>query len=343
MALALLTLWREGYVESITPPPAPRHLLAQQVLALCLQEGRIGRDAWPEWLTDFDPTSLRDGDEIVDFLLRTGHLDTDQGMLFIGPETDEKFGRFYFRDLVSSFTSAPDFAVLHGRHQLGFVDPMVVIRRLTGPRRLLLAGRSWQVNDIDWARRRLYVEPSDIAGTAQWFSPPRPRSFALANAMRRVALGAQPTNVTVSDRAQRAIALLRESHAPNVDQEATVVVPRDGTWHTWWTWVGGRGNLTLATGLDELDPGLVAEEGRTSDLTLRISADAGPGRLRKALRQLNDARLQGLQIPIEKEALRGLKFADLLPTDLAADTISRRLVDLAAARSIARHTIADRT
>ena len=43
----LLLLWSEGYVESITPPPAPAHIAAQQVLALALQEGRIGRATWP--------------------------------------------------------------------------------------------------------------------------------------------------------------------------------------------------------------------------------------------------------------------------------------------------------
>lgn len=326
VALGLLTLWREGYVEPIVAPPVPRHLLAQQLLALCLQEGRIDQYRWRDWLIDFDAESLRDGQEIVDYLLETGHLDSDQGLMFIGPEADKKFGKFYFRDLVSSFTSAPQFTVLHGRHQLGVVDPMMVIRRVAGPRRLLLAGRSWQVVDIDWARRRLYVERSEIAGAAQWFSPARPKSFALVDAMRRVAVGAEPPTVEISERASRALSLLRASHGPNVSSDVTVLVARDGDWNTWWTWAGGRANLTLATALDVQDPGLVAEEGRTSDFTLRIAAEAGGGRLRDALRTLRTS-WPAVSIPIDERGLRGLKFSDMLPIGLAADTMSRRLTD----------------
>ena len=49
-AAGLLELWRSGFVEPATPPPAPLHILAQQVLALALQEGGIGRSEWRDWV-----------------------------------------------------------------------------------------------------------------------------------------------------------------------------------------------------------------------------------------------------------------------------------------------------
>ncbi len=48
-AAGLLLLWSRGYVEPVTAPPSPRHIAAQQMLALCLQEGRIGNNVWSEW------------------------------------------------------------------------------------------------------------------------------------------------------------------------------------------------------------------------------------------------------------------------------------------------------
>ncbi|MER6590679.1 helicase-related protein [Micromonospora purpureochromogenes] len=33
-AAGLLNLWQEGWVEAIVPPPEPRHIVAQQMLAL---------------------------------------------------------------------------------------------------------------------------------------------------------------------------------------------------------------------------------------------------------------------------------------------------------------------
>jgi len=34
----LLTLWGSGYVEPVIAPPKPYHILAQQLMALVLQE-----------------------------------------------------------------------------------------------------------------------------------------------------------------------------------------------------------------------------------------------------------------------------------------------------------------
>lgn len=48
-AAGLLLLWSTGYVEPSLPPPNPRHIVAQQILALTLQEGAISDGIWPDW------------------------------------------------------------------------------------------------------------------------------------------------------------------------------------------------------------------------------------------------------------------------------------------------------
>ena len=42
-AAGLLLAWSRGFVEQVIPPPEPRHIVAQQLLALCLQEKRVGQ------------------------------------------------------------------------------------------------------------------------------------------------------------------------------------------------------------------------------------------------------------------------------------------------------------
>ncbi len=49
-AAGLIDLWAEGYVEPTVPPPLPLHVLAQQLMALTLQESGIGRTDWLEWV-----------------------------------------------------------------------------------------------------------------------------------------------------------------------------------------------------------------------------------------------------------------------------------------------------
>jgi ATP-dependent helicase YprA (DUF1998 family) len=87
-AAALLLLWSEGYVEPVQPPPQPRQVLAQQLLALALQKGRVGFRTWAEPLAALAMASTDETTEIAAWMLRRGHLDEDSGMLFVGPEAE---------------------------------------------------------------------------------------------------------------------------------------------------------------------------------------------------------------------------------------------------------------
>ena len=198
-AAGLLLLWSRGYVEPVTAPPSPRHIAAQQMFALCLQEHRIGNNVWSEWW-DGLPIFDEHATEIVDWLVESGHLDSDGGMLSIGPETERRFGHRHFMELVSVFTTNPEFTVVQGRQELGKVDPIVLTRKVDGPRIIVLAARSWEVTYIDWKRQRCYVEPADTHAKMRWMGDAAPLSFALARGERDVLLGEDPA-VTISKRA----------------------------------------------------------------------------------------------------------------------------------------------
>jgi ATP-dependent Lhr-like helicase len=49
-AAGLILLWDQRFVEHVVTPPEPRHIVAQQLLALCLQEHRVGEQLWSQWL-----------------------------------------------------------------------------------------------------------------------------------------------------------------------------------------------------------------------------------------------------------------------------------------------------
>jgi ATP-dependent Lhr-like helicase len=97
----------------VVAPPAPRHITAQQLLALCLQEGRVGERLWREWLPL--PELRADADAITAHLVERGFVNREDGMLFIGAQAEIALGRRHFMDLMATFTAAPEFTVLHGR------------------------------------------------------------------------------------------------------------------------------------------------------------------------------------------------------------------------------------
>ncbi|MFJ5658225.1 DEAD/DEAH box helicase [Streptomyces microflavus] len=330
-AAGLLTLWSRGWVEAVTPPPSPRHLVAQQLLAITLQEHRIGDRLWPrQWngLAPFD----RSAAPLLSHLVSEGFLDNDGGMLFIGLEAEKHFGRRHFMELTASFTAPPEFTVLAGRTEIGTIDPAVLTEERQGPRRLLLAGRSWQVTFIDWARRRAFVEPVEDGGVAKWQgNETRGLSYALTRSMRDVLLGTDP-DVRLTRRATVTLAELRRDHAPREVHPAGSLLVRDADAARWWTWAGYRANATLAASLGNLaDP-----VQRPTDTHVRLRQDLSPADWKAARAELPDS----LTLPtVDPRAVRGLKFSVALSPRIATATLAERLADFDGALAAAQEAV----
>ncbi|MEU2823617.1 DEAD/DEAH box helicase [Streptomyces bacillaris] len=321
-ASALLLLWTRGWVEPVVAPPEPRHIVAQQILALCLQEQRVGDRLWQDWwggLGPFGPAS----EPLVRHLVEAGYLNRDAGLLFIGPEAEQRFGYRHFMDLTAVFTAAPEFTVLHGRREIGTTDPALLTEQVAGPRRLLLAGRSWQVTYIDWSRRRCFVEPVDGGGKARWggVGLSRTSSYALTRAAREILLGATP-RVAFTRRATNALDQLRTRGNELVDPAGTVVL-RGGrdTNVRWWTWAGYRANATLAATLASVSDPMQ----RPTDMYVRLRENLTLGEWSRAK---SDAKERLCLPAVDPRALSGLKFSAALPSRLAEATLSARMADL---------------
>ncbi|MBQ0905037.1 DEAD/DEAH box helicase [Micromonospora sp. U21] len=327
-AAALLLLWARGWVEPVSAPPAPRHIVAQQVLALCLQEHRVGDQLWTQAWNGLPPFG-ESARPIVRHLVEHGYLDQDGGMLFIGPAAEQRFGHRHFMDLTAVFTGPPEFTVLTGRTELGRIDPSLLTEEVRGDRRLLLGGRSWRVTYIDWRRRRCFVEPADGGGRARWRgSGWAYLGFELNRSMRDVLLGADPP-VAITRRAAARLAEVRADKAHLVHPGGTVIVrEKDGDLR-WWTWAGFRANATLTATLGEV----VDPVERFDDSAIRLREDLTP----QAWRSLTADAADRLCLPeIDEKAVVGLKFNAALPTRLAMATLAARLADLDRAAMVLR-------
>ncbi|WP_053743753.1 DEAD/DEAH box helicase [Streptomyces sp. NRRL WC-3618] len=331
-AAALLLQWSRGWVEPVVAPPEPRHIVAQQILALCLQEHQIGDRLWQEWWAGLGPFG-QSAEPIVRHLVDEGYLDQDGGMLFIGPEAERRFGHRHFMNLTAVFTAAPEFTVLSGLTEIGRTDPSLLTESIQGPRRLLLAGRSWQVTYIDWNRRRCFVEPVDSGGKAKWSGMGfiRPTSYELTRAARDVLLGTDP-QVQLTGRSRGCLTEARHRLLEYVRPTGTLIVREPNGDFRWWTWAGHRANATLAATLGNLaDPAQ-----RINDCWIRLSTDLTPTVWKQTVA---DAASQLCLPTVHEQALKGLKFSTALPRRLAEATLAARLADLEGAAAVLKEPV----
>ena len=329
-AAGLIDLWADGYVEPVTPPPEPYHILAQQLMALALQERGIGRCDWLQWIAGvpaFAEMPRQQIERLVQWMLEKEILWDDEGILWLGKEGEDTYGRRNFLELFSVFMSPPLFSVLHGRQELGFVDEMSFLGKQEGPRVLLLGGRGWRVNHIDWQRRVAYVEATDQKGRSRWKGQGQGLGYRLCQAIKRV-LATDDNRPLWSRRACEQIGEIREEF-PWLQPDDSVLALSPSGETEWWTFAGAGANATLAHELSQATGSRVTSDSFTVSLESHVSAET----IADTLQSLRAGDAELMRPAIEEEAIEGLKFAACLPMEIAVHTLATRLRDSQAVKA----------
>lgn len=324
----LLLLWKQGFVEPITPPPHPRHLTAQQLLALALQEGAYGAGTRREWWGNLG--LMDDSDEVLTYLQSEGFLVEDGGLLMIGPTAEKSFGQRHFMDLLSSFDAEKELRVVSGNKEVGFISPLALPREGSAKfdaKPVLMNGRAWRVVQVNWERFEVAVSPVTHKGDVRWQSDAIALSFEMMRAQREVLLGDTP-DVPLSRRATVRLEFVRETRLDQVTLDG-VVVERAGHDTHVWTWAGLKANETIRAAL-----GGVEGQSYNDVMILRGESD---------LSTLAETSFDGV-VPYTPAEMAGkLKFSAALPMATALQTLGERFADRDGARKVVLQELTERS
>jgi ATP-dependent Lhr-like helicase len=332
----IIDLWETGYVEPTIPPAEPYHVLAQQLMALILQEGGIGRQTWFEWVDHVPAFSQMPAERIesvVQWMLEHAMLWDEEGILGIGRAGEEEYGRRHFMELLSVFLSPPLFTVLHGRQEIGFVDELTFLGKKEGPRVLLLGGRPWQVTHVDWSRKVAFVEATDERGRSHWKGEGRGLSFRLCQAIKAV-VTSEDIRPFWSVRARKQIAQIRDDFNWLSPDAATTVLFNANGESAWWTFAGIGANASLAAALAAATQGRVSHE----SFSMTIEQHLRSSEIEQAIQHLRQRNVDELMPSIDERALQSLKFSDCLPKELALQILQKRLHDQMGVQHAIRET-----
>ena len=307
----------------------PAHLVAQQLLALTLQEAdeglplggldvvagrptRLGRRRRWAGPTRWSPTCSP----------RTGCID-DGGVLGPGHEAEKTIGQRNFLELMSVFVSDPLVSIRQGRIEIGQVPDLAITAALgmkPGPPRLLLAGRSWKINDIDWKRRVAQVEPADEKASVRFSGLAQPLSYELCQAVAEVLGGAALDPVTVSTRAAAASSASSATRDAPGRKRAGPCSSGTQMGLRWYTFAGLRANLELAARLDTLRSQITQRD----NLSITLDPDVN----RESLDAARSSPTPSLALAHLVEDVAGaLKLQNALPETLVRDIMVERLTD----------------
>ena len=322
-ALALIQLVLDGWVEPLLAPPEPVNLVAQQLLARVLAEGRVGRSTWPgpfdavRSQAELDPAIP---EAVLDHMLSRSLLVEDSSIVAIGPTGEQEYGRRNFMDVTSLFLTEPLLAVRWGQRDLGYVDPSSLAAREDTRATILLGGRAWGVRDVDWNRRVVWVEPVDEPGKSRWSGAGRALSWEVCQAIRAVICGDDRLASHLSSRATTKLAELHDEYDWARADGTTLFRDTIRSRSRWWTFGGARANRALAHALDTAGVATMAVD----DLSIGLRGTA----TLDAIRAITDATdPAALRMPVEPRRLDAIKFASCVPDAALQRMISERDAD----------------
>lgn len=121
--------------------------------------------------------------------------------------------------------------------------------------------RHQEGREVNYANRRPrkdYVAPATKGAAPRWQSMPQAQAWALADAIRRVLLGAARRGCTKLAEFRRALRQLREELTDRVWGDGTVLAT-DGPQMRWWTWARARAHAVLVAAIDLVAPDLLEQ------------------------------------------------------------------------------------
>ena len=310
LALGVTNLWSKVWVEAARSPDEPWAIAAQQILVATLEHGEWPVHELVSLLAHCFPELPRNGfKSLVDHLVEHAYLDGAEGLVRIGPRTEREYGRGHYRDLLASFSGAQLLTGRFGSAEIGYLDPTA----LTGEdpqRRVLLAGRSWLIKEIEWSKRIVWLEPAKEGGKARWMGSARSLSREVCQGIRAALADGPPNGVHLSQRAKIELALLADDLSVSAD--ASFMSTLYGEQARTWTFAGTKENRTYAR---------AAANGGTRVKFDALSVQAPAAALRGGLNQGSAFQLT----PEEQAAFaEGIKFAACVPSQLLYRTILAR-------------------
>lgn len=254
-AWALLDLARSGWVEDVRINRRCWPVLAHQLMAMALATGGLRPDIARSILlrvTDFQDISGAEFDALIAHMVALDYLFDAGGLLVVGQAGEQAFGRRNFMEMYAVFSSPLLFQVetLTGRAlgslEQAFVDHLLEQSGST----FVLAGRRWQVEDVNLRERRLRVSRASSGKNPSWGGwVPQHLGFELCQRIKALLCDdpSSPLPPFIHASARHDLDAARQEFAAIFAHHDGLIIEDDEEIGeiTWWTFAGGKVNHTL--------------------------------------------------------------------------------------------------
>ncbi|MBE9128738.1 MULTISPECIES: DEAD/DEAH box helicase [unclassified Coleofasciculus] len=181
--IAIIQLYlEERWIEPIKPPRYPLSLLYHQTMSILASVGELSPPALAQQvltLPIFTAISSEDFRQLLHYLIDIDHIEqTEKGGLIVGITAEKIVRNFRF---YAVFSDSLEYSVRDDSREIG----SIVMPPPPG-NRFALAGKTWEIRDVDTKSKTLWVKPVDGIASTSWRSGSGSIHTKVLQRMRRV-------------------------------------------------------------------------------------------------------------------------------------------------------------
>ena len=235
-AIAIIELYRkERWIEPANIKALPASLLFHQTLSLVASHGSLSPAALAREILSFPPfryVESTDYKELLIHMIRREYLEkTDRNEVMIGVKGERLLSSFKF---YAVFKDSEDFTVRSGSEEIGTISATPPVGE-----RFALAGRVWEVEEVDVPRRLVYAKSVDGKMKISWPGSQGAIHTRILEKMREV-LDSEEEYPYLLPKAKERLVKARRL-AANTGMTKTSILSLGGSSFVFFPWLGTRG------------------------------------------------------------------------------------------------------
>jgi ATP-dependent Lhr-like helicase len=314
-AAAVTELMLNEWLEAPSTPKCDLSTLTQQIMSVICQTGGVKADHLHEVLCTHGAFGETDKRLFAMLLRQLARRDVIEqmpgGNLILGLKGEQLRQQ---RGFYAVFKTRLEFAVLHEGRRLGTVSEAP-----QPDEHLLLAGRRWQVSQVDQERLTIYVRPAEGLRGARFKGGLGEIDPKIRVKMRELLSDSQTLHYLDSEAAKLLEDARGAATSANICRPELVSLGPSRC--AWMTWTGTRIQATLQAML-------TTDELRPTDRDIALCFDVGIDRVRSLIRETASRNLSPLEIARRMGVLPRRKYDWLLSDELFFEETAREWIDL---------------
>jgi ATP-dependent Lhr-like helicase len=332
LALALLHLHAQGWIEPLESPVKPFIVLIQQILANLIQTGGVPKALLISRLASNAAFAKLAHDDIlrfVDALVETDAIEAVDERLHLGSSTERRFGYRNFGELASLFTSDPVVEVVSRDAVIGSVQRWYLERVASLPEpTFLLGGTPWRVRQWNRHTGTVEVVRAERARAPVYLGGPIELSYDVGMAMKAVLECTNdlqlPLATQVAPEATSVLAQAQRTTAEFCIDGCKSALRRHGKKIRVVTYAGAKINKTIALVLEHCGLSIIS----ASNTGIGFETECSDEEIHLVLASIDESRIRRALSEIDLSALHvSSKFLSLLTDSTRREAVLATATD----------------